>query len=70
MYCSERSTLPTAGSFQCKLKSIPSVPDVTEHLKKQGSALLFSVMVTTSSIIDVLHIFNIKILIFLLYNEI
>ena len=30
------TTLPTSGSFQCKLKSVPDMKLFCDHLKKQG----------------------------------
>lgn len=35
-------TLPTGGSFQCKLKSMPTVATFTEHIKKQGFHVVFA----------------------------
>lgn len=36
------STLDTAGSFQCNLKTLPAVTNLTEHLKKQGFHVVFA----------------------------
>jgi len=36
------STLGTAGSFQCNLKALPAITNLTEHLKKQGFHIVFA----------------------------
>lgn len=36
------ATLGTAGSFQCNLKSLPAITNLTEHLKKQGFHIVFA----------------------------
>mmetsp|Transcript_22575 Transcript_22575/g.50193 ORF Transcript_22575/g.50193 Transcript_22575/m.50193 type:complete len:372 (+) Transcript_22575:762-1877(+) len=36
------SSLPTAGSFQCNLKSLPAITHLTEHLKRQGFNIVFA----------------------------
>jgi hypothetical protein len=36
------ASLPTAGSFQCNLKSLPAITNLTEHLKKQGFHIVFA----------------------------
>jgi hypothetical protein len=33
------ASLATAGSFQCNLKALPAITNLTEHLKKQGELL-------------------------------
>jgi hypothetical protein len=35
--------LGTAGSFQCKLKSMPTLQNFNEHIKKQGFHIVFAV---------------------------
>jgi hypothetical protein len=32
----------TAGSFQCNLKALPAITNLTEHLKKQGFHIVFA----------------------------
>lgn len=41
-YKSQWATLPTSGSFQCNLKSLPDLNHFTEHLKKQGFHIVFA----------------------------
>lgn len=36
------ATLGTAGSFQCNLKALPAITNLTEHLKKQGFHIVFA----------------------------
>lgn len=36
------SSLSTAGSFQCNLKSLPPLATLTDHLKKQGFGIVFA----------------------------
>ena len=36
------SSLGTAGSFQCNLKSLPVLNSLTDHLKKQGFGIVFA----------------------------
>ena len=36
------SSLGTAGSFQCNLKSLPAITNLTDHLKKQGFHIVFA----------------------------
>lgn len=36
------ATLSTAGSFQCNLKALPAITNLTEHLKKQGFHIVFA----------------------------
>ncbi len=44
------SKLSISGSFQCKLKQAPSLPELTEHFKKQGFHVVFA---TSPNTIDV-----------------
>lgn len=37
------STFPTNGSFQCNLKTMPTVNAIVDHLKKQGFHIVFAV---------------------------
>lgn len=36
------ASLGTAGSFQCNLKALPAITNLTEHLKKQGFHIVFA----------------------------
>ena len=36
------ASLGTAGSFQCNLKQLPAITNLTEHLKKQGFHIVFA----------------------------
>jgi len=36
------SSLGTSGSFQCNLKTLPAITNLTEHLKKQGFHIVFA----------------------------
>lgn len=36
------ASLGTAGSFQCNLKGLPAITNLTEHLKRQGFHIVFA----------------------------
>lgn len=44
------ASLGTAGSFQCKLKSAPSLIAFSEHLRKQGFHVVFAASPSTTDI--------------------
>lgn len=44
------SSLSTQGSFQCALKSMPTVNLLTDHLKKQGFHVVFAVSSNVNNI--------------------
>ncbi len=44
------SSLPTAGSFQCKLKVLPELTALTSHLKKQGFHIVFAANPTPNDV--------------------
>ena len=43
-------SLPTGGSFQCKLKALPSILILTEHLQQKGFHIVYSSSGKTSDI--------------------
>ena len=43
-------SLPTGGSFQCKLKALPSLQILSEHLEKKGFHIVYSSSGKTSDI--------------------
>ncbi len=44
------ASLPTAGSFQCKLKSLPELQALTNHLKKQAFHIVFAANPTPNDV--------------------
>lgn len=50
LYKSLWAELPVAGSFQCKLKSAPTIQNLTEHFKKQGFHVVFAASPNTIDI--------------------
>lgn len=44
------SKLSTTGSFQCKLKELPGLIPLTNHLKKQGFHVVFAASPTSSDV--------------------
>jgi len=44
------STLATAGSFQCKLKTLPPLQALIDHLKKQGFHIVFAANPTSNDV--------------------
>lgn len=49
-YKSLWSSLSIAGSFQCNLKTLPSITNLTEHLKNKGFHIVFAAKPTLTDI--------------------